>query len=114
MYQRSPYEEGEGRDRAPTLSASHQQAVIIVLLLAVVYALMRGAAGPAAPALLLPPQPRSITAATPTLGLPPVPTLMPTPVVIYIERPAAPAAAPIIVDDHSVNVCIGICPDGSR
>jgi len=114
MYQRSPSEEGEGRDRAPFLSASTQQAVIIVLLLAVVYTLMRGAAGPAAaPALLPPPQP-NIIAATPTLGLPPVPTLIPTPVVIYVERPAAPAAAPIIIDDHSINVCIGICPDGSR
>jgi len=96
-------------EHAPYPSASQAQAVFIVLVLAVLYALMRGAAPQEPPPL----QPR-IAIATPTLGLPPVPTLMPTPVIIYVERPAEPAAAPVVIDDHSVNVCIGICPGGSR
>ena len=46
---------------------------------------------------------------TPTLGLRPVPTLMPTREVIIIERPAQPQ-----VIDNSTNICVGYCPDGAR
>ena len=53
----------------------------------------------------------SLEPVIPTPALRPVPTLFPTvpPHVIVIERPAEPV--PIIIDDHSTNVCIGYCPD---
>jgi len=109
----SSYDEArDAPDGGFYLSPSQLQAVLIVALLVVVYLLIRSATMPEAP--LLPSQTARVVVATPTLGLPPVPTLIPTPVVIYVERPAEPAAAPVILDDHSVNVCIGICPDGSR
>jgi hypothetical protein len=86
-----------------------QTALIIVLLIAGF--LMLHGAFPQEQATT---QPRIIVA-TPTLGLPPVPTLMPTlpPQLIVIER-QADAAAPAITYDNSVNVCIGFCPGGSR
>ena len=113
MRTQSPYDEAhDAPDGGLYLSPSQLQAVLIVVLLAVVFLLLRSTTMPNEP--LLPGQAARVVAATPTLGLPQVPTLMPTPVVIYVERPAAPAAAPVVIDDHSVNVCIGICPDGSR
>ena len=113
MSYQTPFDEArDAPDGGLYLSPSQLQAVLIVALLVVVYLLLRSTSMPGEPHL--PGQAARVTIATPTLGLPPLPTPMPAPVVIYVERPAEPAAAPIVIDDHSVNVCIGLCPDGSR
>lgn len=113
MRTQAPYDEArDAPDGGLYLSPSQLQAVLIVALLVAVYLLLRSATMPNSP--LLPGQAERVVVATPTLGI--LPTLVPTqpPQIIYIERPAEPAPAPVVIDDHSVNVCIGICPDGSR
>lgn len=109
----SPYDEAhEAPGGGLYLSPSQLQAVLIVVLLVAVYLFLRSVTMPDEP--LFPGQAARVVIATPTLGI--LPTLMPTqpPQVIYIERPAEPAPAPVVIDDHSVNVCIGLCPNGSR
>jgi hypothetical protein len=78
-------------------------ALVIVLLVACLYVLMSNQ-----------PQAQPFQPDIPTPPLRILPTLMPTlpPQVIIIERQAQPAQQ--VIEDNSVNVCIGFCPGGSR